>query len=230
MFRTKSAENIKARLRSILQTDEQREGFLVGSMSDFCDQDGEYDLPTILKSLAESEQAVKNRCDRLVNRKDGADIYNKIVRKVAHTMSEIDQIFAQYCEGHDMETHSEKFTRQLQEWETRWSEFQKMFLQVKPGQDLTRDYLDMKRQIVDAESKQLTHKSKIYDIDMQKPRAFTEITNDQFSFENNTASVNVKGAIYSFKWSKQDKKLTVSRYVNVSYQEAMAVNELTPCP
>ena len=90
MFRNKSVENIKTRLLSILQTDEQREGFLVGSMSDFRDQDGEYDLPKILKSLSESEQAVNIRCDRLVNRHDGADIYNKIARKVAHTMSEID--------------------------------------------------------------------------------------------------------------------------------------------
>ena len=88
----------------------------------------------------------------------------------------------------------------------------------------------MKRQIVDAESKQLTHKAKIYDVDMVKPRTFTEITNDQFSFEINTASVNVKGAIYSFKWNKQERKLSVSKYVNVSYQEAMAVTELTPCP
>ena len=86
-------------LHSILQTEEHRDGILIGQLADFQDVDGQVSYPKILNGLEASKQAVENRCTKLRLRLEDVDLTNEIQKKVAHTLSEIDQIIAQYGEG-----------------------------------------------------------------------------------------------------------------------------------
>ena len=85
------------------------------------------------------------------------DVEQEIARKVAHSMSEIDMIIAQFSEGSSIETHTESLNRRIREWESKWSELQEQFKQVKPGPNLAEEYQKMKRQVVGAQSKYIVH-------------------------------------------------------------------------
>ena len=127
MVKQKAYNALRDRLASILQTTERRDRILVGEEQDYRDHEGDVKVPCVLNGLAESEQAALNRCTRLNARIDGVDLFTDISRKVAHTLSEIDQIMAQHGEAQEIETHTETFRRQLSEWDTKWKELQDDF-------------------------------------------------------------------------------------------------------
>ena len=135
MVKQKAYDALKDRLANIVKTTERRDRILVGEEVEYRDQEGEVKVPSVLNGLAESEQAALNRLTRLNARIDGADLLTDISRKVAHTLSEIDQIMAQHGEAQDIETHTETFRRQLSEWDAKWKELQEDFLKVKAGEN-----------------------------------------------------------------------------------------------
>ena len=110
-------QEMKDRLENIIQTEEHRDRILIGQLADFLDVDGQVSHPKILKGLNISEEAVVNRCKKLKLRLEDANLINEIQKKVAHTFSEMDQIIAQYGEGSTQETHTERYTRQIREFE-----------------------------------------------------------------------------------------------------------------
>ena len=51
-------------------------------------------MPKLLGALQESTSVIQNRSNKLGKRTDGIDMTDEIMRKVALTISEIDQILA----------------------------------------------------------------------------------------------------------------------------------------
>ena len=68
MARNEDISQMEERLQSILQTDERLDRFLVGSLADFRNAEGQISAPKILEKLANSERAVQNRCKKLAAR------------------------------------------------------------------------------------------------------------------------------------------------------------------
>ena len=85
---------MRERLLSLLQTEEHRERFLFGTLSDYRDADGLISPEKVLECLDQSEQVVNDRYKKLDFRHDGLDLEREIARKVSHSMSEIDVIIA----------------------------------------------------------------------------------------------------------------------------------------
>ena len=55
-------QEIKDRILSILSTEDNLDPLLVGEESDFLQEDGQVNLPQVLKGLKESLQVVEDRC------------------------------------------------------------------------------------------------------------------------------------------------------------------------
>ena len=74
MFQKQQTAEIEQRLNSILQTEERRERFFIGTEADYRNESGQLCLSKILTSLTESEQAVQNRWQKLNNLSKEADL------------------------------------------------------------------------------------------------------------------------------------------------------------
>ena len=77
-----------------------------------------------MKRLEESLDVVQSRCYKLDSRIGGDELFDEITRKVAHTMTEIDQIMAQYGQGSEKETYTEEAERKISEMDERWTDLQ----------------------------------------------------------------------------------------------------------
>lgn len=64
---------------------------------------------------------------------------------------------------------------------------------------------------------------------MTQPRPHSKIENKRFRFDD-TVSVNVKGVLFTFKWLKQEDKVSVMRYENAYDAKTMDEKELPALP
>ena len=219
MFRRQAVRDIEERLRNIIQTEDQRNGFLIATEADLRDSAGQFSLAKIMDGLSESEIAVKNRCDKLALSQNGVNLLDEITRKVAHTLSEIDQILSQFGEGYDVETHTEKFRRQLKEADTRWKNLQAKFRAINPGPNLSEQFKELKSEVVQ-EKQYLSFGNKVYEVDMTKPGPIEKIEHSLFNFDF-SASACVNGDLFLFKDHEQEKRVSVTKYQNISEKDAV---------
>ena len=139
-------------------------------------------------------------------------------------------IIAQYGEGSQHETHSEKSTRKIKEWEAKWQAMQEQFRQVKPGPNLVDDYLKMKREVVGAECKKIAFESQIIEVDAAQPRTIAKTADDRFSFGLFTACVELHGVLYAFKTQAETMKTTVTKIENATSKDRVLIRNLSPLP
>lgn len=100
---------------------------------------------------------------------------------------------ARYAEGQDLETHTESLTRQINQLESKLEAISTQFREVKPGPNLTEDFLKMKREVLGAGSNWLAYWSRLYEVDMNLRREIKSFRIKECLFYTTGALVSING-------------------------------------
>ena len=134
---------------------------------------------------------------------------------------------SRYTKGYKIAIKAEERERYLNLLDAKWKNFQAEFLHVKAGPSLEDDLLRMKRKVFG--ECLVSQDNQVINIDVTQPRPYSKIDSEKFKFDD-TVSVNVKGVLFTFKWLKQEDKVSVMRYENAYDAKTMDVKELQALP
>ena len=106
---------------------------------------------------------------------------------------------ARYAEGQDLETHTESLTRRINQLESKLEAISTQFREVKPGPNLTEDFLKMKREVLGADSNWLAYWHRLYEVDMNLRREIKSFSTEHCILDDNGAQLTINGVPYVFQ-------------------------------